>query len=58
MNGKGDRPRPMDISRQQWEANWEACFGKRGEADRKMDDRKIGGREPRKARSTRKKANQ
>ena len=28
MNGKGDRPRPLAVSREQYEANWEACFGK------------------------------
>ena len=27
MNGKGSKPRPMQISRAQYEANWEAIFG-------------------------------
>ena len=27
MNGKGDKRRPMDVSRAQYEANWDACFG-------------------------------
>ena len=38
MNGKGDRPRPMEISRQQWEANWDACFGTHKEPDSEGTD--------------------
>jgi hypothetical protein len=27
MNGKGDTPRPMQVSRQQYEENWASIFG-------------------------------
>jgi len=43
MNGKGDKPRPMQISREQWEANWEAIFGPKAKrAGKKTAPRKAG----------------
>ena len=27
MNGKGDKRRPMSVTREEFEANWEAAFG-------------------------------
>lgn len=30
MAGKGDARRPRQVSREQYEANWERCFGRKG----------------------------
>jgi len=27
MNGKGDKPRPMSVDREQFDANWDTIFG-------------------------------
>ena len=27
MNGKGDKPRPMQITEAEWVSNWEAIYG-------------------------------
>ncbi len=29
MNGKGDKPRPLSVPREQFETNWESAFGKK-----------------------------
>lgn len=29
MNGKGSTPRPLSVSREQFEKNWAAAFGKK-----------------------------
>lgn len=29
MNGKGDKTRPLSVSREVWEKNWESIFGKK-----------------------------
>ena len=29
MNGKGDKTRPLTVSRKIWDENWEKIFGKK-----------------------------
>jgi hypothetical protein len=50
MNGKGDKRRPMAVTREEFEANWEAAFGpkpggkKRRKASKKSTARVRGAR--------------
>lgn len=39
MNGKGDKPRPLGIPRDEYDKNWELAFGK-GEKKEKPKDTK------------------
>lgn len=29
MNGKGDKPRPISVSKKVWDKNWTLIFGKK-----------------------------
>lgn len=41
MSGKGDDPRPLSISRQEYDRRWEAVFGKPTRAERLAEMRAL-----------------
>ncbi len=40
--GKGSDPRPMDISKEKFEENFERIFGKKNKTDNKSEEQKDG----------------
>lgn len=35
MNGKGSKPRPLGVSREVFDSNWDAIFGKKPKKEKK-----------------------
>ena len=46
MNGKGSKPRPLSVSREEYERNWDMLFGKKEKTESCEEPKTNGKVEP------------